>query len=205
MKQRVEYYTHPCNEVLIIASGPSFGEEQHRAAKKWKEQDTSRLVVVINRTNETVQWADILYTIDGKFARVWEDKHRAFNGIGVIHECASYKPEGWKIVKQTQTGNSGSAAIEVVSRWGAKTIWLMGFDATFSEDGKRHHHEDYPAKPEGEHPKNWCMNCPNIHEFKNYFNRAIRMANGMGAEVYNLSPLSNLKADKKTLQDFLNE
>jgi len=207
MKSRPEYFFYDCDEVVIIASGPSVTQEQVDIVKQWREAKEGRIVVVVNRSYEVAPWADFLFTIDGKFARVWEEQIvEGFSGTMIVHEDASYIPEWAKTVKATMTGNSGSGAIEVVSLWGVNTIWLVGCDGRADDTGRKHHHEDYPKMPEGEHPKDWCMNCPNIHEFRNYFDRGIRIAQGRGAEVWNCSPISKAtKAEKRPIEDLLHD
>ena len=172
----------------MIASGPSVTKQQIETAKEWRLSGKNRYVMVVNRSYLAAPWADFLFSMDGKFLRLYGDEILSmFSGRVFTHEIASYVPPWAEVVSATATGNSGSAAIEVLARWGAKTIYLIGCDGKWSKEGKRHHHEDYEK---GDAPGNTCSNCSNVHEFPRLFEKAVKMTDG--TNIINCSPDSAL-------------
>jgi len=175
-------------QVVLIASGPSVTEDQIQTAREWRLSGDNRYVMVVNRSHLVAPWADFLWTMDGKFLRLYGDEIKeSFMGRVFTHKIASHIPAWVEVVDATSTGNSGSTAIEVLVRWGANTIYLIGCDAKWDKSGKRHHHQDYEKN---DSPGNTCFNCPNVHEFKRLFEKACKMANG--TKIINCSPDSAL-------------
>lgn len=186
------YRATECRSAVLIASGPSVTQDQLDNVREWQEGGGG-IVMVINRSFEAAPWADYLFTIDGKFLRLYESKIRDFKGTVITHQLTSYKPDFVKIVKATRTGNSGSAGIEVLIRnFRVQNLALVGCDAKHGDDGRKHHHSDYP---QGDSPANTCSNASNIHEFKEAFMRAIKGSGG--ARIVNCSPDSALRFMEK--------
>ena len=144
-------------------------------------------MIAVNKTFEVVPWADYLFTICGKFLGGYEDKIKAhFQGEVVCHQISSYKPDFALVMKATRSGNSGASAIEFADKFKPHTIYLLGLDGTY-DNGKRHHHEDYPDEPVNGRK---FANAPNVGEFKNAFLMALK---GVQCKVINCSPISVLR------------
>lgn len=172
------------NEAILIASGPSLTQEQIDLAFRWRSQGSGRIIMVINRTFERIPDADILFTMDGKFLKNYEQQIKeTFKGEVMTHKIASHKPDWVTVIGATTSGNSGSAGIEALDMLGCRKVYLLGCDGKYADDGKRHHHDDYPK----EGP---CGNADNIHEYPGCFRRAVKRVKNL--KIIQCSPGSAL-------------
>lgn len=182
------YRATASKNAVLIASGPSVTQSQVDNVKRWHEAGGG-IVMVVNRAYESfgLNWADYLYTMDGKLLKkMGEEIRRNFKGVILTHRISSFKPDWIKVVKETVSGNSGSGAIECLCRdFQVKNLALLGCDAKWSDSGVKHHHKDYD-------PESGLSNCPNIHEFRGCFERAIKHYRGVN--IINCSPDSALRS-----------
>ena len=86
--------------------------------------------------------------------------------------------------------NSGGSAINVAYHFGAKQIYLVGFDMKVSSDGQNNFHNDHLARwsVEGYDPYPGFIKC---------FNKIAEDAKTLGIEIINTNPDSALECFKK--------
>lgn len=143
---------------------------------------------------------DVLYAADAGFWRWYPDAHE-FPGLKVAPDkrCQEYCPDvvlceivkaDWKhdrlhnvkLGRIGNGGNSGFQALNLAIQFGATRILLAGLDFA---DG--HWHEDH--KPPLHNPES-----DNLARWREKMDAQAALIRSWGIEVYNLSPISKLKA-----------
>lgn len=130
-------------EAVCLASGPSLTQEDIETVRQWRER-TGGLVYVTNTTFRSALWADVLFSMDGRWWRVYASAAKATFKGDLVTSSQSYKSYGITFSRHLTFGNSGAGLINLAYHRGARRIYLLGYDAQ-KTNGKSHHH--------GEHPK----------------------------------------------------
>lgn len=139
--------------VVVVASGPSFTEEQARAITAARVDDRCR-VIVVNDNWRRVHNADALYASDGNW---WKHNYAdvALGGFGGelwtqdfvaarrwnLRAVRGYgnRPGLCATEGEIHTGgSSGMAAINLAFQFGAERIVLVGFDMKVGPAGEKH-------------------------------------------------------------------
>lgn len=132
---------------FCLASGPSMCAEDAEAVRGRGK------VIAINNTLELAPFADIHYSCDAMWWKIYGNQFRWFSGrrIGLTHTAIPLGVEPIKFRNGTGLGldvvntgnNSGYQAINLAYLEGATTIVLLGYD--MKHTGGRHHwHPDHP-------------------------------------------------------------
>lgn len=181
----------------LVASGPSLTPEAAAALR-----DKAKIVVV-NTSYQRVPFADLLYACDGR----WWDWHKGaadFHGIKVTHDAdraqryglhrvdllPSDDPRRHRMV-MTPKGTLGRGengafqALNLLLQCGACRIMLLGVDFC----GQRWH---------GCHPNgHQGQAASTLARWRDLFDAQAQALKDMGADVVNLSPVSELTAYPK--------
>ena len=197
------------NDVIICAGGPSFSEKQAQQVEYLRRTRCMR-VVVINDSWKRVPAADMLYACDGR----WWNHHilavRANEFAGELWTGdweASLKYvlndgrwnaahiEGLSLDPGVINvgGNGGYQAINLVCQFGAKTIYLVGFDMQETY-GRKHWF--------GNHP----VGLGELHSYESWIRRMNVLAEDISTKtdctVYNCSVETALECfPRSTLSD----
>jgi hypothetical protein len=197
--------------VVIVASGPSAGEEDLAAVRASLAAAGRRqpVWVTINASYRLAPWADLLYAADGLF---WtrDEGARAFPGLKVTQHVGDAARFGLHCVKLNPKrrtmaferfgeigsgGNSGFQAVNLAAQAGASRIVLVGFDYSLARGVHWH----------GPHPPG--MNNPsarNCERWRGDLDAAAPLLSGLGIEVLNASAYSTLTAfEKRPLRECL--
>lgn len=126
-----------CTWFFVIGSGPSLTAEDVHKVVSLQAAGLCKIIVT-NATFKAVPSADYLYGMDAGFWRTYDTSE--FRG----KKCSSYVTKGVEHVKLSAR-NSGAGAILLAELLGATRITLLGLDCGYSEEGKRHWHDDHPA------------------------------------------------------------
>lgn len=127
--------------VVCMASGPSLTRADVELVKQWRKASNDRRVVVTNTTFKIAPWADVLYAMDAAWWKTYSrEAMLKFKGERLSKVVAP----GVRQVKVHPSGNSGAGAITLAAQRGAARIILIGYDAKYSNSGKRHWHGDHP-------------------------------------------------------------
>lgn len=184
-------------EAFCIASGPSLTHEDIEKVRIWREERRQdRFVIVTNTTFRWALWADYLYGMDSKwwkanpceggYASYAEEAKATFKGE--LMTCSqAYRQHKLTFVpslyKWASYGNSGAGAINLARHKGARTIYLLGYDAQ-KTGGKSHCH--------GDHPK-MLANASSMRSWQDQFNRLQSNIGKKGIKVFNCSRETALK------------
>lgn len=172
---------------FIICGGPS--------VKQWNlDLLRGRRVIVINRSFETVPWADVLFFADTNPWRWYREGITNFRGrVMTVFDGKPSKryPDRFEQYRKTRppalssdpscitmARTSTTGAIHVCAHLGSRQIVTLGLDGKKSEDGRTHHHTPHP-KPFvpgcwEKHRKELCSIVPSLKAW--------------GVEVWNASP-----------------
>ncbi len=186
--------------VAILASGPSLTREMADLLR-----GKVRVIAVNNQGIPThynnvlepalAPWADVLYAADAKWWNCYKDRALAFQGLKVtlksavpFKEVLSLNQSPQRVFDERPThiasgGNSGYQALHLAVHFGAKQIWLCGFDMV-SSDKRRHNHDNHPPR---------LNSRPNFSSWLFAFNRLAPLLAAKGIKVWNCSPKSALK------------
>lgn len=128
-------------QAVCIASGPSLCPEDCELVK-----NSALRTMVVNTSFRLAPWADALYAMDALWWKQYKDEVLAtFSGLklslanyapGIVPTKGRLYPPGH--------GNSGSYGISALIVMGVSRVLLLGYDCKFSDDGKKHWHEDHP-------------------------------------------------------------
>lgn len=162
--------------------------------RRWRSESRARRAVVVNTTYQLALWADVLYASDRQW---WEmhavDVEARFEGERWTHSNPFHgKP--WeranKIFVQRghglsktrgiviSGGNSGYSSIGLAHEFGAKKIFLLGFDMKLGARGEVHWH--------GAHPLG-LRQAPMFHGWLLRFPQLAADLRAAGVEVINCS------------------
>jgi hypothetical protein len=165
---------HKVSEAVCLASGPSLTPEDVETVRKWRRASPERWVIVVNTTFRFAPWADELYAMDRAWWRMYAEE------VAQVFQGERTTPLKHIRVAKHRTidhgKNSGIGAIALAISRGAKRIMLLGYDAKYSPEGKRHHHGDHP---EG------LGNAVSVARWPGDFERAARRF--AGPEIINCS------------------
>lgn len=146
-------------EVAVLASGPSMTAEDAKLVMRWRDGNQRRAIAV-NTTFRLALSADVLYASD----RQWWEMHAAeverdFKGERWTYHNP-FHGKSWERANQVSAfrglglsrkpgqivsgGNSGYTAIGLAYEWGAKKIFLLGFDMQ-ATGGQVHWHGSHPT------------------------------------------------------------
>ena len=166
--------------------------------------------MAVNRSHLLVPWADALYACDGAFWVRYAES-LAFPGLKVSQTTKNL-PGVEKVRLQASTrrmlfdqfgeigagGNSGFQALNLAIQWGATRILLIGFDM---HDNSGIHWYGRNNWQSGNNPSE-----SNFRRWRAAFQAAVPVLEGLGVEVINASPLSDLKAfPRRSVTDTLKE
>lgn len=182
--------------VVILASGPSFSEEQAAAVLRWRNQDrNTRKVVAINTTYQRAPWADLLYACDRQWWQVYHERVKLeCPGMDLwtqdpdaakkheINYIKSLRGEGLSLTPGVihQGENSGYQAIGLVYQAGVSVVYLLGYDMQGC-----HWHGPHPGILNKPNPySNWLRN----------FNRLAVDCKTVGLEVVNCTLTTALRS-----------
>ncbi len=133
----------------LVGGGPSL------RGFDWSRLD-GRRVIAINRSFEVLPRAEVVYFTDARFwgwfsANLLDHSGRLITAGRVSHpRVERYRLTGAKGI-DTKPGclrhgnNSGFAAINLAYHFGAKRIYLLGYDFRYGPDERSHHHDGYPT------------------------------------------------------------
>jgi hypothetical protein len=180
--------------VVCIASGPSLTAQDCDLVRA-----SGHPVVVTNTTFRLCPWADVLFAFDGKWWKLYQQEVEAtFPGrkISASKGAARYGAESalddqWFAIYR----NSGACAISLAVAAGAARVVMLGYDAGFSKDGRRHWHADHPEPLE---------NATTLPAWGQQFAILARRSRQAGAQVRNASRHTTLQMFKRVaLEDVL--
>jgi hypothetical protein len=187
-----------CREFVIVASGPSLTRKQIETLLR-AGRTQPRFMVVNNSYQMLVGFAfehkPILYACDGR----WWDRHKGkidrdkfecwtqdedaaeMHGLNYIR---SARRPGLGVLPGVihQGGNSGYQAINLTYKFGAKLIYLLGFDMK-AKGSAVHWHSPHP----GPNPT-----AANFLRWKKQFNDLAADLAEAGVKVINATPNSDL-------------
>jgi hypothetical protein len=183
---------------VIIASGPSLTAEDVAIVRASREADRIRVVSVSNAFKHCATWADAFFAADRRY---WRHYLREMLAAGVPQKrmvtCCNVTAEADKIARvraanrpglgtyQLHTGgNSGWMGLNLAFLYGARRIYLLGFDMGAAPDGKRHF--------DGDHPKPLVQAMP-FAEWIHRIDKAAPQLKAEGCKVVNCTRRSALK------------
>jgi hypothetical protein len=203
--------------VVVVASGPSFTEDQAQRIIAAREQDKCR-VIVVNRSWERVPNADVLYAADAKWwRRYWPEVERGFRGecwtctkdiadeLGLCYIAIKDRAPG---LSKDPTcvhhgNNSGYQAINLAYRFGATRILLVGYDMQFAADGRHHFHDDYKDEIVNGKKVRWT-NASGVQSWIPFFGPLADDLRAAGVKTMNCSESTSLTCfEKARLEDVL--
>lgn len=178
---------------VILASGPSLREFIDGGSVLRGPVRT----IAVNSTVFDAPAADVCFAADflwwkinatavRKLSRAqgWTTDRTAAGRFG-LNFIRGAETGGLHETRVNVNGNSGSAAINLATLFGAKRILLLGFDMKRGPDGERHHHPEHP-KPLGQ------QSCFDDWLYK--FDALARGCERKGVSVVNCTPGSALTA-----------
>lgn len=179
-------------EAVCLASGPSLIQEDIETVRQWRER-TGGLVYVTNTTFRSALWADVLFSMDGRWWRVYALEAKATFKGDLVTSSQSYKSYGITFSRHLTFGNTGAGMVNLAFHRGARKILLLGYDAQLT-NGKVHHH--------GDHPKPLC-NALSYPHWPGQFERLAQALKGK-VEIINCSRETALKCfPKMSLEDVI--
>lgn len=131
-------------EAVCMASGPSLTVEDIERVRVWRQSGSDRLVYVTNTTFRNALWADVLFSMDGKWWRAYSTEAKATFKGELVTSSQAYKSYGITFSRHLTFGNTGAGMVNLAFHRGARRIILLGYDAQVI-NGKVHHHGDHPA------------------------------------------------------------
>jgi hypothetical protein len=163
------------------------------------------------------EWVDVAFFGDGGFFLKYGEVLSQFPGLKVslspkVQPCNWFKyiprdntrPFGLTLnrAKISWNENSGSAAINLAVHFGAKRIFLLGFDMRLDEQGKQHWHSLYRTL--AEQSKKLKKHTPPFARHLVGFKAIKRDAEDLGVQIYNVNPDSRIQEfPKVTLEEAL--
>jgi len=130
-----------------------------------RKRDKCR-VIVVNNNYLKAPWADHLHCCDKQFIK-WHIDNPVFSLINMTRTTLSNELEqpmidlGFKILRISQShglcmggdgvstgSNSGYQAVNIAALYGAKDIFLLGYDHKPSNDGRTHWFGNHPSPTE---------------------------------------------------------
>lgn len=160
-------------ETVIIGGGPSVTPEQIEAVRKWRGSGKDRVVCVVNRAFEEIDWADYCFSRDTKFLHSFSEGLEKWPGQVLVGN-RTFTPPWTRLIPGIQSYISGAAAIEAMAKLGCTVQYLIGADG--HHKGGEHWFKNYED----------LKNAPNIDKWNEYYAEALRHT--VGVDVYNLSP-----------------
>jgi len=203
-----------------VISAVLSGEQPLNAYSPYFSPIHDKHVIGVNTAFLLGEWVDVMFFGDGGFytSNVVEmnkrtkikvssnpnlvKKTRIFQGVKYVPRDNSH-PEGIsnKPNRVSWNLNSGAAAINLAHQFGAKRIYLLGFDMKLGEDGNQWWHRHYSAHKPGKrrNPKKLPF-----HRHLKSFPMIANDAKRLGLEIINVSPDSEIPDFKRVkLSDVL--
>jgi hypothetical protein len=190
------------DKVCVVASGPSLTKEDCELLR-----DSGWKIIAVNNSWELVPFADVVFACDTPWWNVHIQKVRSeFSGelwtsakraleIHRINFVRSEDNPGLGKGYIHSGANSGYRAINLAYLFGAKTIYLLGFDCKPDADGKAHFF--------GQHGKGLSQK-QNFSKWKEKFPRLAKDLEKEKIAVYNLTRDTALNCFKQmSLEDAL--
>ena len=185
------------SEWWIIASGPSLTKED---VDKLEDKN----VIVINNNYQLAPWAQILYACDLKWWD-WHEGAKDFKGEKWTQDEKAAEKYGLRYIKSIpnagisedpqvihQGSNSGIQAIGLAYHFGARTIYLLGYDLQATR-GKSHWHGDHP---------DGVVSC--WHRWLVFYEQVAKDAEKLGISIINCTRETALKCfERKELDEVL--
>lgn len=169
-------------EAVCLASGPSLTGDDIERVREWRQSASNRLVYVTNTTFRNALWADVLFSMDGKWWRAYSIEAKATFKGELVTSSQAYKSYGITFSRHLTFGNSGAGQINLAFHRGARKIILLGYDCQIT-NGRVHHY--------GDHPKPLCNALSHAH-WPGQFARLAEALKGK-VEVINCSRATALK------------
>lgn len=133
--------------VFCVASGPSLTAEDCQKL-------CGQRIIVVNTSFRLVPFADVLYAGDRQWWEVYgAEAKRAIGNCWTVNMHAAER-HGLNLRPPVDFENSGLQAIELAISFGAKTVFLLGYDMQHT-DGKRHWHDDHPSMENADTVAEW--------------------------------------------------
>jgi hypothetical protein len=174
------------NKVCVVASGPSLTQEDCNKLK-----DSGWKVIAVNNSWELVPWCDVVFACDtpwwnmhidkvraGTDAELWTSGKRARELHRINYVNCEDNPGLGVHGYVHKGGNSGYQAINLAYLWGAKQIFMLGFDCKPSNEGKAHWF--------GQHPTGLSQK-QNFSKWREKFPALAKDLKKKNIEVYNLT------------------
>jgi hypothetical protein len=174
---------------VILASGPSLREFIREGSLP-----PDAKTIAVNSTIFAVPAADVAFGVDFMWWKVhhqavartkaqpWTVSRSASERFGLNH-VREATGGGLHATRVNGNGNSGAAAINLATLFGAKRILLLGFDMKLGENDERHWHPDHPLP---------CTQAQCFDDWLYKFGAIARDAEKMGVEIINCTPDSAL-------------
>lgn len=176
--------------VLILASGPSLREFIREGSVP-----PGVRTIAVNSTAFAVPAADVVFGVDFMWwkvhhqqvrrdskAQLWTSDRTAAERFN-LNFVRGANSGGLHTTRVNGNGNSGAAAINLATLFGAKRILLLGFDMKPGANDERHWHPDHP-KP--------CAQAQCFDDWLYKFGAIARDAEKQGVEIINCTPGSAL-------------
>lgn len=183
--------------VVCVAGGPSLSEYQVDELKTPKALGHIKVLGVNNAYQFGSLWLDALLAVDF----LWWKKHHAavkarHPGLETVTQDApahkqfelttrvrgSSRPGLGR--QEIHTGsNSGHAAVNLAYLWGARRIFLLGYDMRLGLNGERHWHPDHPQP---------CIQTQLFEQWIKRFESTAADLKKLGVQVFNCTPGSAL-------------
>ena len=142
----------PGSTVVVLASGPSLGDEQIAAVRAAHEKGRCKAIAV-NRTWERAPWADALYAVDSAFWREYrpdfQGQRWTMTGAAAAYDARRVSglnggPDSLNTGPIPWGSNSGLQAMTLAVWFGAAKLILLGLDCQ-PTGGVLHWHDDHPT------------------------------------------------------------
>jgi hypothetical protein len=177
---------------VVVAPGPSLTDEDVAVVRASRAADRVRVLSVSNAWKWTAGWADAYYAADRRYWRAYlHDMLKAGVQKDRIVTCCNMtaQADGVQYVKAanrpglghtyiTTGGNSGWMAINLAFLYGARRIYLLGFDMQAGPSGESHADGDHVAS---------CRIAMPFAEWVHRIEKAAPELKAAGCEVINLS------------------
>lgn len=188
----------PARPAVIIASGPSLTPEDVEVVRQSREADRIRVVSVSNAWKHCASWADAFFAADRRY---WKHYLPKMLAAGVPRErlvtCCNVTATAERIelvraenrpglgkLNITTGGNSGWMGLNLAYVWGARRIYLLGFDMMPGPDGEKHF--------DGAHPNPLVQAMP-FTEWVKRIENAVPDLKRAGVDVTNCTPRTALR------------
>lgn len=178
--------------VYLVGGGPSLKEFDWELLR-------GKRTIAINRAFQVLPWADIVYWTDAQFYRWYRSEINAFKGMKITCRPVEVPAKDLIILQGVKDrgldmrptyicdgNNSGYGALNLAVKFGAKRIYLLGYDM-HSEEGATHWHNGYARR----------HNHTIYKRLFSYFESAVPVLEKMGVEVWNANPSSHLECFRK--------